>query len=253
MNFAPDPQLACDIRPARNFGERASQLPIDILLLHYTGMESGDAALDWLCREESGVSCHYFVYEDGRIVQLLPELRRAWHAGKSIWQGETDTNSRSIGIEIVNPGHMIGYVDFPERQITAVIELCRDILSRNPIPARNVLAHSDVAPGRKLDPGEKFPWMRLHEQGIGHWVPPTSGTYSGFFQLGDNGEPIAALQAMLSLYGYGLEISGDYDQRTHDCVEAFQRHFRQSRVDGIADGETLATLDALIRTLPQSA
>lgn len=250
MSFKADTHCSCSVREAVNFGDRAAHLPIDVLLLHYTGMETAKAALDWLCCEESGVSCHYFVYEDGRIVQMVPEEKRAWHAGKSCWQGEADTNSRSLGIEIVNPGHQLGYSDFPDRQIEAVIALCGDILSRHSIKPQNVLAHSDVAPGRKSDPGEKFPWQRLYACGIGHWVDAFSGGGAGFFQLGDNGEPIAALQAMLSLYGYECEISGNFDQPTHDCVVAFQRHFRQRLVDGVADGETISTLEALIRTLP---
>lgn len=250
MNFKPDTKCQCDVQPAVNFGERVENLKTDILLLHYTGMENGEAALDWLCREESGVSCHYIVFEDGRVVQLVPEHKRAWHAGKSCWQGEVDTNSRSIGIEIVNPGHSFGYTEFPDVQIDAVIELSSDILKRNPhIVPQNVLAHSDVAPGRKHDPGEKFPWQLLHEKGIGHWVSPPASLKGGFLQMGDNGEPVAALQAMLVLYGYGLEISGHYDQRTHDCIFAFQQHFRQNRVDGIADGETISVLNELIRTL----
>ncbi len=252
MSFAAEPSLGCKVRGAVNYGDRADHLPIDILLFHYTGMHSAQAAIDWLCCEESGVSCHYFVYEDGRVVQLVREAKRAWHAGISAWQGEADTNSRAIGIEIVNPGHNHDYPDFPDCQIASVIELSKDILSRNPIPARNVLAHSDVAPGRKPDPGEKFPWQRLAEEGIGHWVPVPLNSPSGFFQVGDNGEPVAALQAMLSLYGYDVQISGDFDQSTYDCVTSFQMHFRQSRVDGIADGETISTLDALIRALPQA-
>lgn len=212
-------------------------------------METAEAALNWLCAEESGVSCHYLVHEDGGIVQLVPEAKRAWHAGQSCWQDETDTNSRSIGIEIVNSGHLNGYPDFPDVQIDAVIELCQDILKRHEIPSRNVLAHSDVAPGRKPDPGEKFPWKRLQENGIGNWVPVQPGIMSGFLQQGDSGEPVAALQAMLSMYGYGIAVSGDYDQQTYDCVVAFQRHFRQSNTDGVADGETIATLDALIKAL----
>ncbi len=250
MSFSADTLCDCSVRPAVNYGERSADLKTDILLLHYTGMESGEAALDWLCCEESGVSCHYFVHEDGRIVQLVPESKRAWHAGKSCWQGEVDTNSRSIGIEIANPGHAGEYPQFPEAQIAAVIELCSDILSRNSdIKPREVLAHSDVAPGRKHDPGEKFPWHRLYENGIGHWAQASEKLKGGFLQMGDEGEPVAALQAMLALYGYCIEISGVFDQRTHDCVYAFQQHFRQSLVDGIADGEMLATLNELIRTL----
>jgi len=249
MTFVSDRACACEVVPAVNHGERAPHLDIDILLLHYTGMDDGQGAVDWLACEESGVSCHYVVHEDGRIVQMVPEAMRAWHAGKSIWQDEADTNSRSIGIEIVNPGHGKGYPDFPDQQIEAVIELSKDILSRHHIPPRNVLAHSDVAPGRKADPGEKFPWAKLHEAGIGHWVSPQPASFGGFFQLGDNGEPIAALQAMLALYGYGIEISGDYDEATKQCVIAFQRHFRQSNIDGVADGETIATLDKLVREI----
>lgn len=250
MSFIADTNCKCDTQPAINFGERAEGSKIDILLLHYTGMESGDAALEWLCCEESGVSCHYLVYEDGRIVQMVPEAKRAWHAGKSCWQDEVDTNSRSIGIEIVNAGHAAEYPDFPDQQIASVIELCRDIIKRHPdIVSHQVLAHSDVAPGRKHDPGEKFPWHLLHAQGVGHWVEPPQSLRGGFLQMGDNGEPVAALQAMLALYGYGLEISGVYDQKTHDCIFAFQQHFRQNRVDGIADGETIAVLNGLIRNL----
>ena len=248
--FLADTKCECHVRPAVNFGDRAEDLDIDILLLHYTGMENGDAALDWLCCEDSGVSCHYLIHEDGRIVQLVAEKNRAWHAGKSLWQDEVDTNSRSIGIEIVNPGHIGGYPEFPALQIDAVIELCRDILKRNPkITKNNVLAHSDVAPGRKHDPGEKFPWALLYKNGIGHWAEPSDIPRGGFLQMGDNGEPVAALQAMFALYGYGIEISGVYDQKTHDCVFAFQQHFRQGRVDGVADGKTIAILNELIRTL----
>lgn len=250
MSFLADTVCDCEIREAVNFGARAENISIDMLLLHYTGMESGEAAVDWLCCEESGVSCHYLIHEDGRIIQMVPERLRAWHAGKSLWAGEVDTNSRSIGIEIVNPGHGDHYRDFPEVQIEAVIALSKDIISRHNLNSRHILAHSDVAPGRKLDPGEKFPWQKLHENGIGHWVKPAESQINGFFQMGDNGEPVAALQAMLAYYGYGIEISGNYDQSTHNCVYAFQQHFRQSKVDGVADGETLATLDALIRALP---
>ncbi|MEM7289052.1 MAG: N-acetylmuramoyl-L-alanine amidase [Pseudomonadota bacterium] len=250
MKFAPDTRLDCETRPAVNFGERASHLPIDILLLHYTGMETGEAAIDWLCCEESGVSCHYVVMEDGAIHQLVSEVNRAWHAGQSVWQGETDTNSRSIGIEIVNPGHEGGYPDFPEPQIASVIALAADIFERHDIPARNVLGHSDVAPGRKSDPGEKFPWRRLYESGVGHWVAEQTSSQAAPLQEGDNSEAVAALQALLGVYGYGCEANGQFDVLTRHCVEAFQLHFRQSRVDGRADAQTLATLESLLRSVP---
>jgi N-acetylmuramoyl-L-alanine amidase len=203
-----------------------------MLLLHYTGMPDHEAALDWLCNPQSQVSCHYFVHEDGRVLALVPEDRRAWHAGASSWAGETDINSRSIGIEIANTGHPGGLPPYPDAQMEAVVALCRNIVGRHPIPSHRVLAHSDVAPGRKLDPGERFSWARLAEAGIGHWVEPAQTSSGGFFQRGDRGQPVEALQAMLALYGYGLEVTGEFDHRTTDVVAAFQRHFRPERVDG---------------------
>lgn len=251
MNKAPQKGagIACDWQPAVNWNERRVDVP-DILLLHYTGMEDCQAALDWLCCKDSGVSCHYLVHEDGGVVQMVCETMRAWHAGAGTWQGIEDINSRSIGIEICNPGHEHGYADFPDRQIAAVIDLCGDILSRNPVPARNVLGHSDTAPGRKLDPGEKFPWQRLHEAGIGHWVAPTPPGGGRFLTAGDSGEPVEALQAMLALYGYGVEPTGAYDETTRKAVHAFQQHFRQEQVDGVADASTIDTLYRLIAALP---
>lgn len=215
-------------------------------MLHYTGMESGQAAQDWLCNIKSGVSCHYIVHEDGRIVQMVPEAMRAWHAGTGSWEGETDINSRSIGIEIVNPGHEFGYPDFPDAQITAVIDLSRGIVDRWNIPGHRVLAHSDTAPGRKADPGEKFPWDRLYSHGIGHWVEPAPVGGGRFFTVGDSGEPVEALQSMFALYGYGIEITGQFDDRTRTVVEAFHRHFRQAKVDGVADVSTIDTLHRLL-------
>lgn len=247
MRFQADTKCKCTVQPAFNFGDRAEHLSIDILLLHYTGMETGEAALDWLCREESGVSCHYLVFEDGRIVQMVREEKRAWHAGKSSWQGEVDTNSRSIGIEIVNPGHSGAYPDFPDVQIKSVIELCRDILKRNQnILPKNVLAHSDVAPGRKHDPGEKFPWKLLYEQGIGHWASSDISISETTQNVDQCCIEVSKLQAMLFEYGYGVDISGIYCSKTRDCVFAFQQHFRQNKVDGIADEQTVSVLEGLM-------
>ncbi len=246
--FSADTRCKCVVREAVNYGERAEHLPLDILVLHYTGMESAEAAINWLCVEESGVSCHYVVEEDGKIWQLVPEGKRAWHAGKSSWQGEVDTNSRSIGIEIVNPGHGLGYPDFPDEQIESIIELSLDIVSRNAIPARNVLAHSDVAPGRKCDPGEKFPWKKLAYAGIGAWVDPVVS--NGWeMRLGESSEAVAALQSMLIAYGYDLEITGEYDHLTKICVHAFQQHFYQQRVDGIACDGLISTLENLLKSV----
>jgi N-acetylmuramoyl-L-alanine amidase len=248
-SFEPDFKGA-DVRPSPNFGVRRDGRAPDMLILHYTGMPSADGALDWLTRGESEVSSHYFVFEDGRIVQLVPEAARAWHAGKSFWQGETDVNSASIGIEVANSGHPGGLPDFPPAQIAAVTDLCRDIVSRHAIARARVLAHSDVAPIRKVDPGEKFPWASLAVAGVGHWVDPAAVAGGRFFQQGDGGPPVEALQAMLALYGYDVPVSGQYCGRTHGVVEAFQRHFRPERVDGIADVSTIDTLHRLLRTMP---
>lgn len=248
--FEPDSKWVDEVRFAPNVDERKGG-PADILLMHYTGMAQGEKALKWLCMEVSKVSCHYFIFEDGRIVQSVPEEMRAWHAGVSSWKGETDNNSRSIGIEISNPGHEHGYQAFPDVQIEAVISLAKDICERNKIAPERVLAHSDVAPSRKQDPGELFPWKMLHEAGIGHWVDEQAMGDGRFFQLGEEGEPISALQTLFQVYGYGIEVNGVFDGMTRDVVTAFQRHFRQSRVDGIADASTIATLHKLVRTLPR--
>jgi N-acetylmuramoyl-L-alanine amidase len=247
--FMPDFKGAA-VKASPNFGERRDGRVPDILILHYTGMPTAEGALDWLTRTESEVSSHYFVFEDGRVVQLVPEAARAWHAGKGFWRGETDINSASIGIEIANPGHPGGLPDFPPKQIAAVAELCRDIVERHNIAPERVLAHSDIAPVRKIDPGERFPWAILADAGIGHWVEPAPIAGGRFFQQGDNGPPIEALQAMLALYGYDVPVSGDYCARTHGVVEAFQRHYRQQRVDGIADSSTIDTLHRLLKALP---
>ncbi|MFG1420638.1 N-acetylmuramoyl-L-alanine amidase [Xanthobacter sp. VTT E-85238] len=249
MPFPPDSGLVGALAPSPNHGERKA--PIDMVLLHYTGMESAEAAIALLRSPAAEVSCHYVVLEDGTIVQMVPEARRAWHAGVSSWEGVTDTNSRSIGIEIVNPGHDLGYPDFPDAQITAVAALVVDIVARHAIRADRVLAHSDVAPARKQDPGEKFPWEFLHHAGGGHFVHEAPRGGGRFFMLGDAGQPVAALQAMLALYGYGIAVSGVFDAATRDVVAAFQRHFRRSRVDGVADGSTIMTLRDLIATRPQ--
>jgi N-acetylmuramoyl-L-alanine amidase len=221
-----------------------------MILLHYTGMADADAALALLCMQGmqgSGVSAHYFVFEDSRIIQMVPESRRAWHAGKSEWAGETDINSCSIGIEIVNPGHDYGYPDFPARQISAVTTLCRSIQTRNSIAPVRVLAHSDVAPARKQDPGEKFPWRTLYESGVGHWVKPAPiMNFGQVLAPGSRGDAVVALQKSLREYGYGIEANGDYDSNTLEVVTAFQRHFRPERIDGSADLSTLTTLQELL-------
>jgi N-acetylmuramoyl-L-alanine amidase len=246
----PKPDSACVMKvyPSPNHGERHNNKRPDSIVLHYTGMVDGASALHQLCNPVAQVSSHYIIFEDGRILQLVPEERRAWHAGAGCWQGETDMNSASIGIEIVNPGHDHGYAPFPALQVTAVITLCKDIIERWSIRPDRVIAHSDMAPKRKRDPGELFPWDVLAGEGVGHWVKSHAISSGRFFARGEEGAPIEALQAMLALYGYDAPISGVFDEMTEFVVTAFQRHFRPERVDGIADRSTIETLRNLIQS-----
>lgn len=239
-------------RPSPNFNERQGVAGPDVLIMHYTGMQSCEAAVARLTDAASRVSSHYTVDEDGTIYRHVPEDLRAWHAGVSHWRGESDINSRAVGIEIVNPGHEFGYRAFPSAQIEAVIALGRAIVGRHRIPARNVIAHSDIAPDRKEDPGELFPWQQLAAAGLGVWVEAKD---AGAVALapGATGERVVALQRALARYGYGIDASGTYDERTRLVVVAFQRHFRPANFDGVADGETLALLDALVARLDSIA
>jgi N-acetylmuramoyl-L-alanine amidase len=246
--FRPD-HAGAEVRVSPNFSPRRDGKRADAIILHYTGMETGEAAEAWLCNPESVVSAHYLVHADGRIVQMVRETHRAWHAGAGSWHGETDMNSRSVGIEIVNPGHFLGYPEFEDRQIEAVIDLCRGISMRHGVAPERVLAHSDIAPGRKIDPGEKFPWDRLHASGIGHFVEPAPIREGEALDRGSVGEAVENLQSMLALYGYGVDISGTFDDGTWQAVAAFQRHFRPEWVDGVADASTMETLRALLKAL----
>ncbi|MEK7246434.1 MAG: N-acetylmuramoyl-L-alanine amidase [Pseudomonadota bacterium] len=201
-----------------------------MLVLHYTGLRTCTDALDRLCDSKAKASAHYLIDEDGTTYALVAEDRRAWHAGVSYWRGERDVNARSLGIELVNPGHEFGYRPFPEAQMQALLELGQDLLARHAIPARNVVGHSDVACARKQDPGELFDWPRLAARGIGLWP--------------DKAAPVSATEseviAMLGAYGY----------ETADApaaILAFQRHFRSNRLDGVADAETAGLIAALLR------
>ncbi len=214
-------------RPSPNCDTRGGVIT-DMLVLHYTGMPSGEAALARLCDPSAKVSAHYTIGEDGTVYAMVPEEMRAWHAGVSYWAGARDINARSIGIELVNPGHEFGYRVFPDAQITALMELAAVILARHAIPSWRVLGHSDVAPARKDDPGELLPWARLAAKGIGLWPSPAA----------DPGE--AHVAELLARYGYDPEAA------LEKTVTAFQRHFRPTRVDGMADAETRALLAGLI-------
>jgi N-acetyl-anhydromuramyl-L-alanine amidase AmpD len=239
---SPDSPFAAALRPSPNHNERLR--PISALVLHYTGMPTAAGALRQLTIAESQVSSHYFVDEDGTILQLVPEARRAWHAGRSYWAGEEDMNSASIGVEIVHPGH-IDPRPFPERQIEAVARLCCDICARNAIAPARVLGHSDIAIGRKIDPGEFFPWRTLAELGVGHFVEPVPILGGAALERGAAGVEVAALQQALADYGYKSPVCGVYGANTEAVVAAFQRHFRPQRVDGRADASTRETLRAL--------
>ncbi|ULO22624.1 thiamine phosphate synthase [Methylocystis sp. SB2] len=243
--FEPD-HLGASVCPSPNHGERLR--PISSLVLHYTGMPTGESALALLCSLRSQVSAHYVVEEDGRVLQLVPESRRSWHAGISFWAGETDMNSASIGIEIVHPGHDDPR-HYPAVQIEATAALAKDICRRHAIPPERVLAHSDIAPGRKRDPGEFFPWEALARLGVGRVADENLGAGATTVSLGDAGAKVASLQRDLAAYGYRVEQTGVYDAQTVLAVEAFQRHFRRAQVDGRADGETRVALANLLATL----
>jgi len=245
-SFTPDSSVVERIEPSPNFDERTGLARPDMIVMHYTGMQYAHEAIQRLCDSKARVSSHYVVQENGSILQLVPEVKRAWHAGVSSWAGDADINSRSIGIEVVNPGHDFGYPDFPSRQIAAVITLCRSILTRNIVPPENIVAHSDVAPNRKQDPGEKFPWKRLAQSGVGLWVEPVPISDGTALKAGDSGDRVTDLQKALIDYGYGLEANSRYDAATEEAVTAFQRHFRPARVDGITDISTRETLRKLL-------
>jgi len=212
-----------------NFNGRPPAIPVDMLVVHYTGMKTCQAAFERLCDKDAGVSAHYLIEEDGTVHRLVDEDKRAWHAGVAWWRGSMDVNARSIGIELVNPGHEFGYRAFPDAQMMALEGLASAIVKRHPIPARNVVGHADVAPCRKQDPGELFNWKRLADHGIGLWV--------------DEVEPVSAtadeVAIMLTAFGY---------ETTDLCatITAFQRHFRPSLVSGQIDPETVGILKALL-------
>ena len=227
--------------PSPNFGDRPDGCPIDILVLHYTGMQSGQAALDRLCDPDSSVSSHYLIEEDGRIFGLVDEEKRAWHAGVGVWQECRDVNSHSIGIEIVNPGHEYGYRPFPEIQIKSVIDLTNDILARHDIPASRIIGHSDMAPDRKDDPGELFPWQQLAENGIGLW-PGCNGIPTVPSETTDAPANPDEFHALLDAIGYGPAASKE--DRTKRTI-AFQRHWRQNEISGKVDGECVAIAKVL--------
>ena len=226
--------MDCTSCPSPNSDER--QLPVSMIVLHYTGMADAQSAIDRLRSPDAGVSAHYLVKEDGEVVQMVDEEMRAWRAGRSYWRGITDVNSASVGIEIVNPGHEFGYRPFPDEQVASIIPLVADIKERHGIGRGNIVGHSDVAPARKEDPGELFPWWELAKRRLA--LPSPSGdlmepywTDAGF---------------LLALERFGYEVTDP-----QKAVIAFQRRFRPDLIDGIIDGECRAKLLALLLPRPQ--
>ncbi|HJS32741.1 MAG TPA: N-acetylmuramoyl-L-alanine amidase [Alphaproteobacteria bacterium] len=226
--------------PSPNHDARAEGATIDMLVLHYTGMPTGADALARLVDPAARVSAHYLIEEDGRVFRLVPEMRRAWHAGIAYWRGVRDINGSSIGVELVNPGHEFGYQDFPEAQMQALENLAKQIILRHAIPAINVVGHSDVAPQRKRDPGERFDWRRLARAGVGAWPTDDSRPIAETrtIAFGARNRIVGETQECLASYGYETPQSGELDAATAKVIEAFQRHFRPRIVDGRIDGET---------------
>jgi N-acetylmuramoyl-L-alanine amidase len=233
------PALPITELPSPNHDERGGA-PVDMLILHYTGMKTAQDALDRLRDPAAQVSSHYVVDEDGTVFRLVPEGRRAWHAGVSHWRGHAALNARSIGIEIVNPGHEWGYRDFPMLQMAAVCDLCLAVLARHPIPARNVVAHSDVSPDRKEDPGELFDWQGLAENGVGLW--PADAPDLGARGTIRDAVTLRPVRAALQEIGYRVAPEGALDPALSSVLRAFQRHWRPEAVTGQADDGTLVRL-----------
>lgn len=230
--------------PSPNHDPRAEGAGIDILVLHYTGMKTAEEALARLCNPEAKVSAHYTIDRDGCIYRHVAEERRARHAGVSFWAGVRDVNSHSIGIELVNPGHEFGYIPFADPQIAALIDLSRGILARHPaiVPPR-VVGHSDVAPNRKTDPGELFPWKALAEYGLGIW--PSPHPYTGKIPRGMSESSSAA--DLLARIGYGVPPEIDWPLET--VIAAFQRRFRTEKIDGVVDDETRDCMAAVANAI----
>ena len=226
---------------------------IRFVVLHYTGMESGEAARDRLCDPDAKVSAHYLVWEDGHVETLVPEDRRAWHAGVGEWQGVSDLNSASVGIEIVNGGHDFGLPDFPAAQVQAVTTLVKDILARHGLPPSAVIGHSDLAPTRKQDPGERFPWRHLAGQSASIWPDTSETDQTHLAGPDDGGREVALAQRALAEIGYSQEVTGRLDEPTRLTLAAFQRRFRPERVDGLLDVQTLARLASLAEGLQPPA
>ena len=216
-------------RQSPNFNDR--DLSVSMVVLHYTEMETAQVAIDRLCNPDAGVSAHYLISEAGEVTRLVAEDKRAWHAGVSFWRGHKDVNSASIGIELDHPGHRYGYREFADAQIEALVPLLHRIVKTHDVPRANIVGHSDVAPARKTDPGELFPWDRLAEYDLALPKPT--------IELGDPFDNDGSFYLALERYGYDVTDG-------HKAVEAFQRRWRPHKINGQIDGEIRAILFQLL-------
>jgi len=234
-----------------NWNERPPGCDIDLVVLHYTGMQTGDEALARLCDPEAEVSAHYMIEEDGTVFQLVPEEKRAWHAGVSSWCGRDNINHYSIGIELVNPGHEFGYRAFPDRQIDSLLEVLAGIKSRHFIPCNGYIGHSDIAPDRKTDPGELFPWHILSKEGFGVCADTEGHSQTVLLRDGESGAEFEKLNMDLAMLGYSIPSEEAVGPATHALISAFQSHWRQSRVTGYYDVGTAAVLSDLVEKMQE--
>ena len=225
-----------------NFNDRDPSVPLRYIVLHYTGMPTGAAAIQRMCDPAAKVSAHYMIEEDGQVIQLVDESKRAWHAGHSAWGETTDMNSASLGIELVNPGHQNGYRPFPAIQISVLKVVMKGVIERHAMnPKTAPLAHAEIAPERKEDPGEFFPWRELADSGLGLWPTPQPADYG---HADDD-----VVQDMLRTIGYPCPPSGFYDRATRSALLAFQRRYEPDNLTGTPERETIARLRALARML----
>jgi len=244
--------VSVERHPSPNFDART--LKPTHIVLHYTDMADCAAALARLCDPAAKVSAHYLIRQDGHIFQLVDEEKRAWHAGVSYWRGETDMNSASIGIELDHAGHAPdgSMAGFPAAQMAALVGLLQEIVARHDIAPQNILGHSDIAPGRKIDPGEAFDWAALHKAGFGLWVANATIQDVPPLALGSEDKAVAPLQKALAAIGYQIAADGVYGPQTQAVITAFQRRFRPRQIDGTADAETQTLVYEICRLFPAS-
>lgn len=234
--FSPN----CDARPQGS--------KVNVLVFHYTGMQTAKEALSRLCDVKAKVSAHYMVDEQGVVFHLVPEEKQAWHAGISCWNGKAAINENSIGIEVVNTGHEYGYRPFPQVQMDAVLKLSQDILTRHHIVPKDIVGHSDISPTRKTDPGELFDWQFLAKNNVGVWpkLGKIKNPHTVIAAPGDESKDVERFQRLLNSYGYHIRVDGFYGQKTEAVIRAFKRHFIQDRVDAFWDNIAQAAIEALL-------